>query len=460
MKYRFGNDNLITGYIKNLLHEFNLPQAKPLIDDMFLFDGKYYFKDRKLYYCTKGSRFQEDGSILPGTLKQVGVYNYGQRMENLTTNLVMNSSVYDSYTHAYLGEFLRFVRDYHKLDLMPLYNCFNNESPKSLKFTLDIPHVIESSEGNIEKTSYFRVDTSNDLYNYYIVPIKFNTKYNIAIESQVPYELCAMIYTGSQRLKISNQLMKQTYTLIGNSRFEQPFDFQVDVDGRKIPRCNYERYTDYEENLRLLIKIPRSVKSSIAIIEGDLLLAKSYGDKITSRLVYNEEEVIRVSNKEAYPDLYDKVVRQPQYNELKINTNLSLLSLNDGVSYPFADRLVEYLLRNVINHTEKLQYNISRVQDKVYPKFGNFKGFFDIWNIDLNYKIHDFINTPMRNSFAKINTPDSPEDSNDSYKEYSDDGYGVEKQLLVDYSKFSITDIYKDMLGYVDKDVEYHMEAL
>ena len=460
MKYRFGNDNLITGYIKNLLHEFNLPHAKPLVDDTFLFDHKYYIKDRKLYYCTKGSRFNEDGSVQDGTLKQVGVYSHGQRMDNLTTNLVINSSVYDSYTHAYLGEFLRFIRDYYDFDLMPLYNCFNNETLKSMKFTLDIPHIIESSEGNKEEVNYFRVDTSNSLYNYYIVPIKFNTKYNIAIESQVPYEMCAMIYTGSQRLKISNQLMKQTYTLIGNSRFEQPFDFQVDVDGRRLPRCNYQRYTDFEENLRLLIKIPRSVKSSIAIIEGNLLLTKSYGDRITSKMVYNEDEVIRVSNQEAYPDLYNKVVCKPKYNDLKINTNLSLLSVNDGVSYPFADRLVEYLLKNAISHTEKIQHNIARVQSKVYPKLGDFKGFYDIWNIDLNYRIHEFINTPLKNTFAKINTPDSPEESNDSYKEYSDDGNGVEKTLLVDYSKFSISDTYKDMLGYVDKDVEYHLEAL
>lgn len=447
MKYKFGNDNLITGYIKNLLHEFNLPQAKVITDDnMPKFKGKYYIKNRKIYYGVGNNK-----------IEQVGVYNFGDKIPNLTKNLVINSSKYDSYTHTYLGEFLRFIRDYKGLNLMPLYNCFNNETPYRLKFTLDIPHVIESSEGDIEEISYFRVDTESNLYNYYLVPIKFNTKYNIAIESTLPYEICAMIYTGSQRLKISNQLMKLTHTLIGNSRFSHPYTFRVDVDDTPQPKCNYERYTDYEENLRLLIKIPKTIKSTITIIEGDILTSKSYGDTITSRLVYNEEEVIRLNNGEAYPDRVGEVMFKPEYEDLMPNTNLSLLSLDDGVSYPFADRLVEYLLRNAINHTEKLQNNISRIQSIIYPKLGDFKGFYDIWNIDINYKIHDFINQPIKNNSAIVSKidPNNISDKLVAYKDRNSDG-----ELIVDYSTFTMTDTYKDLLGYIDKDVEYHLEVL
>lgn len=432
MKYRFGNNNLITGYIKNLLHEFNLPQAKVITsDDMPRYDNKFYIKERKIYYGKND--------------KPVGVYGYGNKIPNFTKNLIINSSVYDSYTHRYLGDFLRFIRDYRKLDLMPLYNCFSNESPYDLKLTLDLTRYEESSEGTKEVTSYFRVDTSSNLYNYYIIPVKFNTKYNIAIESGVPYEMCAMIYTGSQVLKISKQLMKQTYKLIGTTKFSQPFTYSVNVSDEPIPNCNYERFTDYEENLRILLKIPKSVKSSIAVIEGDILNTKMYADKIPSRIVYNEEEVIKKEN--GY--------EIPSYNDLKISTNLSLLSLNDGVSYPFADRLVEYLLRNAINNTERLQYNIGWVQGKLYPKYGEFKGFYDVWNTDINYRIHNFISEPMKNNFATIGQPEGSEGAIKSYKDYTDDG-----TLLVDYSKFAILDMYKDLLGYVDKDVEYHMEAL
>lgn len=54
MRYRFGNENLITGYIKNLLHEFNLPQAKVITSDemrngLYRYDNKFYIDGRKLY---------------------------------------------------------------------------------------------------------------------------------------------------------------------------------------------------------------------------------------------------------------------------------------------------------------------------------------------------------------------------------------------------------------------------
>ena len=442
MKYKFGNDNLITGYIKNLLHEFNLPQAKVITsDDMPRYDGKFYIKDRKIFYGKN--------------TKAVGTYAFNAKIPNFTKNYVINSSVYDSRTHAYLGDFLRFIRDYHKLDLMPLYNCFNNESPYGLKFTLDIPYWTNEydSAGNItdvlEHTSYFRVDTSSSFYNYYIVPIKFDAVYNIAIDSNQAYEICAMIYTGSQRTKLSNKLMKQTYKLIGNSRFDRPFQFTVPGDDTPQPACNKLRFTDYEENLRLLIKLPKSVNTSIAIIEGQIPVGKMYADKIPPKIVYNEEEFIELEN--------GKVV-QPTYTDLMPSTNLSLLSLNDGQSYPFADRLVEYLLRNAINHTEKIQYNVARVQNKIYPTFGNFKGFYDVWNINLNYRLHDFMDTPLKSVAAKIGTYDVDSEGKSSeitsYKEYTDDG-----KLLVDLSKYTIGSTYKDLLGYVDKDIEYHLEA-
>lgn len=434
MRYKFGNDNIITGYIKNLLHEFNLPQAKVITKDTVRYDGKYYIDNRKIYYGKEKT--------------PIGVYSFGEPVPNLTKNLIINSSVYDSYTHNYLGDFLRFIRDYHKLDLMPLYNCFSNESPYNLRFTLDVP--LKKKDGS-DDNYYFKVNTSSTLYKYYIVPIKFDTTYNIAIESQLPYEICAMIYMGSERIKLSNQLMRETYKLVKNSRFSNPYTFEVSGSDVKKPRCNNLRYSDYEENLRLLIKLPSSVKTSITIIEGKLTNTKPYGSRIPSKIVYNEEDSIKLA---------DGTYVRPDYTDLVPSTNLSLLSINDGNSYPFADRLVEYLLRNAINNTEKLQYNISRVQSKLYPQFGEFKGFYDVWNMDINYRIHDFLNEPMKNVTSIIgekseSSSESSESPTKSYKDYTDDG-----KLLADLSKVSIGSNYKDLLGYVDKDVEYHLEAL
>ena len=44
---------------------------------------------------------------------------------------------------------------------------------------------------------------------------------------------------------------------------------------------------------------------------------------------------------------------------------LSLLQMNDGVSYAFSNRLIEYLLDNVITPVDEIFQNISRVQTYV-----------------------------------------------------------------------------------------------
>ena len=54
--------------------------------------------------------------------------------------------------------------------------------------------------------------------------------------------------------------------------------------------------------------------------------------------------------------------------------NLSLLHYNTGISYAFSDRLVEYILQNVVSCVETLPLNIARVQESlgvVQPAYTN-----------------------------------------------------------------------------------------
>jgi len=397
MYYKFNETNNMTGFIKEFLHNFNLPTCKVYREDRKLNKGRVYVKGNYLY--------RYNGS----DLDNLGYFISSKVMLNSTSKLQINSSIYDSYTHEYLGNYLRFLRDYDKLDLMSLYNCFSDRRPVDINLTL------------LTKTgNYFRINTEDKRYNYYIVPIKFDEEYTIAIDSPTPYEICGLLYLGDEVTEMSTKLIKETYKVINGSTFSSPYVYKLDVDS--------DNYWEWEKYLKLLIKLPKVVDSSIVVLEGNYLTDSSViGGVLTPKKYYF----------------------QPAAKEEEINpaTKLSLLRINDKVSYPFADRLVEYLLGNVITKLDKIEGNINRVQDIVYDD-SIFMGFYGIWDKNLKLKLHDLIMevSDRRKNPALLYLNDgSPEK-----KYYFDDdsSEGIRKNSL------RFIDTKEDLLTNVDKDVE------
>jgi hypothetical protein len=150
---KFNTSDLFTGYLKQLLHDFNLPKIKvyskkyldyfknnseesPEILSSIKYnkniDGNENLNVRYFPYIRQG-RIQEYinnkwytlGDYISSAPKY---YTYNQKILNYTKNLQITSNTYDSYTHEYLGDYLRFHRDYANLNLMPLYNCFSDRA--------------------------------------------------------------------------------------------------------------------------------------------------------------------------------------------------------------------------------------------------------------------------------------------------------------------------------------------
>ena len=202
MKYKFNENNNITGYIKEILYNFNLPTYKVYKPDKEYIDGRSYIVGNNISkYNKKEERFVK-----------LADFEYGKKVLNSTTNLKMNSTIYDTYTHEYLGRFLRFIRDYRNLDLMPLYNCFSYNKPFEFNLTVDLGD---------NKT--ILLNTGDSHYDYYLVPITFGQDYTIAIDSPMSYEICTLIYTGNKLLDISKELIKESCKTITGSKFSSPF---------------------------------------------------------------------------------------------------------------------------------------------------------------------------------------------------------------------------------------------
>lgn len=400
--FNFNTNNIIVGHIKESLKSFNLPTFKIVdkVDDN-LNDGVYLQKSNSNLYIVRNGK-----AIV---WKE---YRLNDKLLNLTKNFKINSLIYDSYTHTYLGDYLRFIRDYLDLDLMPLYNCFTGDMPKNLNFTY------------LSSWSFNSADTN---YKIFMCPIKLDKKYTIAIDCPSPIEmfvgaydeehLVTKIKSGDSESKLS-AVYNNTYVKRANSRFKSPFIYDTTItDKNKLSSL-----ITYEPILKLFIKIPFGCNSTITILEGDY--THTYlGDYININTITENnatvfrtlsESIINTENSYSNADIKDLV---------KPTLNLQLLALNDEISYPFSDRLLEYLVGNVITNIDDISNNILRTQKALvskklvsdYSKFNLGK-----WNAYMSIVILNYLQEQKREN-ALVNN------------------------------------LY-DNLGYVDKDIERLLE--
>ena len=285
---KFNDNNIIVGYIKELLKSVNLP-----ID---LTKNKY---------------------------DEYKKYNY-------TKNSIIKNLYYDSYTHRCLGNYLRVLRDYKKINLMQMYNCFSNEIVNSI-YTKDF-------------------DSRDNNYVLYIVKVYPNKTYTIAIDSVTTYKLGIIKVDGN-----NNSYYIDDKTIINkHSSFFKPYSYEI---------SNNSEYNKNVEDLRLIIKLPINNKSSITILEGDYTT--------------NNNFTFDKNNKKLY---HYYATNSDSDEEIELKSRSQLLNVNSGISYPFADRLIEYLLDNVITQNDTISDNIRRVQKRLIEndELNSYK-YYGIW---------------------------------------------------------------------------------
>lgn len=400
MNYNFNDQNIVTGYIKELLHNFNLPVVPIYTKDTILYENRTYIND--ISFC----------KALNGSLVSNIPYLYGRKYLNLTSNLDIKSNLYDTETHEYLGNYLRFIRDYNKINLMPLYNCFSNRKLENVNedFTIRDKNTFENKK--------YTINTYSGNSIYYLIPVKFNKEYTVAINCLSQYDIFCVLYKNGIINQVKEngnvsyeKLISNTLTKVSGSTFYNPFIYKTSYDASDLWQM--------ENCLYMVIKLPKNISSSIVILEGNYLdITKPIGSNISSQNFNDSGELL-------LPKTID--------NSL-LPTKLSLLTVNNNISYPFADRLVEYLLNNVIASKETIEYNILRLQENLMRQGTSSKGFIhDIWTDKIKEGIYKFL---VKN---KSKTKDDV--------------------VINEESHFNmLLDNYNDILNYGDKDVEIQLQ--
>lgn len=420
--FKFNNSNIFTGYLKQLLHDFKLPKyhiyskenrdyfekygvEKNIIEsepDLIPGDKKYPTHVRNVLYL-------KDDSFQKYVNKKWETVNLGKEFKkksNNYTNLIIKNQIYDSYTHEYLGNYLRYLRDLHNINLMPLYNCFSYNTGENISINIT---------KNSKKVLTFNSSDTN--YKLYILPVKYFKEYTIAIDCDKTIEMCCFLYNKYQDTRTQfDALYDKTYYKISNTSFNRPFiyDKLVDLDDF-LDKGSFTELGQNEDKLKLIIKLPADNNSSITILEGNYLnwndgqISQS-GARITGT-TYNHA----VINLGASNDKLEALTLKPI-------TSLQLLKMNTGESYPFADRLIEYLADNTITDLDSINGNVLRAQT-VIKENGNNISVNGAWDNKMQLIFYDY--------------------------------------MYQDKSRNNINDdsVFHDLLGFVDKDVEKYYKS-
>lgn len=386
-------------YIKDGQIQIYAPTIKTKTETTII-DGKeitedktviqYSDNDWKPYHAAYGSEHYKVHNKNANIHTPKG-YAYNSKIRNYTKNLKIQNNVYDSYTHEYLGDYLRFQRDYRNINLMPLYNCFSNTLCPRLNISFDVVEdVIDSTTNKVTKKGYVaKFDTRETNYKIYMIPIKLFQKYTIAIDCFTDVEVCCGFYGKYQYGSAYDTIAEDTYRCFNSMLFNKPVLYDPTAGLKKYldPRHPLE-IAQHETDLKLFIKLPISNKSSIVILEGD------YTE-------YTPSTIIKYS-----PAKDDKFIVVNNHTQVNFDgdldesikhlvTPLQLLAQNTGISYPFADRLIEYLVGNAVTPVDDISDNIKRAKKVINAKTNALRDDGGVWEkimqlILYNYASNNF----------------------------------------------------------------------
>lgn len=355
MRQKFLEDTIQSKFIKALLYNAYLPTYSTLNTGDYAIKGMNYIYKRNVCICDKSGPAGNGAALRP--LKH---YTFGLPYPKFSDNFISTYPFYDIETHKRLGQYLRCYRDIYDIDLMPFYNCFTGQYTSGLKITKD---------GIVNKP--------NSTDKIFMIPIKFNKTYTICIDSQSEVWMAPAMINNFQWVTIPRLQEDGTFSEVDltevlcskkkaiqrftSTSFTTPIIYELE----NKTTSNELFLQQHEKYLYLIIQVSSQNNSSLSVLEGNYT-------KLKSTKIINAEEFSKI--------------KEPRLNELFLS-ELSLMRLSDGISYPFADRLIEYLLQNVIDIFDPIKQNIVFAQNGIAGPYETYK-YEGIWTSDLRQDIY------------------------------------------------------------------------
>lgn len=262
------------------------------------------------------------------------MYRYAHYYPNLTKRLRLENDLYDSYTHMYLGEYLKFIRDYHDINLLSLYNCFANEI------------IVQNN------------------HKYILIPVRYNTTYSIFTNStHIRYMVTDRVRDVESTIDFTNPtaLSKSTnpYCIILNIPPATPQS--IDMDGLNVVSRYSALYKEHD--LKVIMEVPLEDYSPIVVLEGNYSNYRPYFSNIQINYERNDSGDYR------YQGEYGRIFG----DNIGANNFQLVNTLEHGdISYPIADRLIEYLIGNVITDKDPISRNIIDAKRKLGRRYLNY----------------------------------------------------------------------------------------
>lgn len=409
-------DNLISRFIKCLLCDTYIPIVNIWKEGKSLIKGfTYITQDKKIVVAKKdyniGDLIAPKSSLDSDFFTIISDYVEGEFYRGITSNFESNSALYDSDTHKNLGKYLRYIRDMYDIDLMPYYNCYSGISSDLIR--IDNNQIVENN-------------TIEDGLISYLVPIRFNEKYTIYYNSDIPFYIVPVYYDGIKVQRVVNsEGFNYPIERINICNNNQPYLFnEIKFDANNLydeisPSIAFNNY------LHLLIQVPKNKYSNLLVLEGDYTYINKNLNNVNNLSINRLPQVFigdGINSNEISNNLLNDIFKP--YSSLRENVS--------DINYAFSDRLVEYLLYSPIIKKDRIRFNIKRIQDyassenleKSFIKYldnEDIKSFSqtyvsDIWSNNLRYYLYNFITQNNK------------------------------------------TPLYKDINGYVDKDSEFIIE--